>query len=108
MQLSGGDGGDGPKMYSVPALVPQLPAGILVTTAMQEVIDSVLDVASSSTPQIGFCGMGGIGKTVVSTWVVREPKVRKQFGKLVPCSWGFSIILCARTLPIGSHTCFDF
>jgi putative protein kinase ArgK-like GTPase of G3E family len=61
-------------------MVPKLPIGMSVTTAMEAVRDAVLE--ESNPAQIGFCGMGGIGKTTVSSWVVRETTIRSQFKKL--------------------------
>ena len=38
----------------IPALVPPLPAGILVTPAMEELLSKLVD---PSSPRVGFCGM---------------------------------------------------
>ena len=65
-------------MCDLPAMVPALPRGLFVTAEMQRVMDAVL--SDTSTPQIGFCGMGGIGKTTVSCWVTRSDAVRTKFG----------------------------
>jgi hypothetical protein len=32
-----------------------------------------------SKHQVGFVGMGGIGKTLVSTWICRQKEVREAF-----------------------------
>ena len=61
----------------LPAIVPGQPHGLWVTPEMQSVLDAVL--SETSLPQIGFCGMGGVGKTTVSSWVARNEGVRKQF-----------------------------
>ena len=39
---------------SLPALVPGLPAGILVTPEMEDLLSKLL---SSASPRVGFCGM---------------------------------------------------
>ena len=64
----------------LPAIVPTLPRGVLITAEMQNILDAVL--SGESSPQIGFCGMGGIGKTTVSCWVARDEEVRVKFGKV--------------------------
>jgi hypothetical protein len=66
------------ELCPLPAMVPTLARGLFVTTEMQSVLDAVL--LDTSTPQIGFCGMGGIGKTTVSCWVTRDDAVRRKFG----------------------------
>ena len=70
-------GKGGVPLCPLPAMVPTLPQGIFVTEKMQSVLDAVL--SDTSTPQIGFCGMGGIGKTTVSCWVARSDDVRAKF-----------------------------
>ena len=59
----------------LPAIVPLSPRGMFVTSEMEAVLEGVL----SGAVQVGFCGMGGIGKTTVSAWVVRSEDVRKKF-----------------------------
>jgi hypothetical protein len=73
-------------LCSLPAMVPTLPRGLFVTTEMQIVLDAVL--SETSTTQIGFCGMGGIGKTTVSSWVVHNEAVRTRFGMIAWISLG--------------------
>ena len=70
----------------LPAMVQTLPKGLFVTAAMQDVLDTVL--SDTSQQQVGFCGMGGIGKTTVSTWVVRNEAVRTKFGMVAWISLG--------------------
>jgi hypothetical protein len=60
---------------------------------MQSVLDAVL--SETSTPQIGFCGMGGIGKTTVSSWVAHNDDVRTRFGMIAWISLGQTPILDA-------------
>jgi hypothetical protein len=80
--------GDGAEslLCSLPAMVPVLPRGLFVTAEMQRVLDAVL--SDASTPQIGFCGMGGIGKTTVSSWVAHAETVRKRFRMIAWISLG--------------------
>ena len=72
-------------------MVPTLPRGLFVTTEMQSVLDAVL--SDTSTPQIGFCGMGGIGKTTVSCWVTRDDAVRTKFGMVAWITLGQTPVL---------------
>jgi len=64
---------------------------LFVTTEMQSVVDAVL--SDTSTPQIGFCGMGGIGKTTVSCWVTRDDAVRRKFGMVAWITLGQTPVL---------------
>jgi hypothetical protein len=80
-------------LCSLPAMVPVLPRGLFVTAEMQSVLDAVL--SDTSTPQIGFCGMGGIGKTTVSSWVAHDDAVRTRFGVIVWISLGQTPVLDA-------------
>ena len=66
-------------MCVVPAGTPLLPSGLRVTVEMEGLLKALLATHGTDTTQVGFCGMGGIGKTVVSTWLVRHAAVRKQF-----------------------------
>ena len=87
LKSKGSDGAAGGSMCALPAMVPTLPRGLLVTAAMQSVLDAVVSDAvvsdadnTANGAQIGFCGMGGIGKTTVSCWVARNESVRERFG----------------------------
>jgi hypothetical protein len=82
---------DGTVLASLPAMVPQLPHGLLVSSEMQSVLDAVQ--SDTSSPQIGFCGMGGVGKTTVSSWVARNDSVRSRFGTLAWVSLGQTPVL---------------
>ena len=64
----------------VPAAVPRLPGGMLVTQSMTELLKHV---TSSEITRIGFFGMGGIGKTVIASWLVRHESVLKNFDQIV-------------------------
>ena len=48
------------SVAQVPAVVQSLPVGLRVSTEMQQLQKCVL---SSDAIRVGFCGMGGIGKT---------------------------------------------
>lgn len=78
-------------LYSIPALAVQPPTGILITSAMKAIRKAVLSY--SSPMQIGFVGMGGIGKTTVSSWVAREVEVRSKFKMLAWVSLGQTPVL---------------
>ena len=80
----------------LPAIVPVLPRGLYVTREMQSVLDAVLSDTRDHSP-IGFCGMGGIGKTTVSTWVVRNTAVRERFGMVAWVTLGQTPMLDACT-----------
>ena len=75
----------------LPAMVPSVPRGLYVTAEMQSVLDAVL--SGTVAPQVGFCGMGGVGKTTVSTWVVRNNAVRAKFGMVAWISLGQTPVL---------------
>ena len=89
--LGGRSGGADESLCPLPAMVPALPHGLFVTAEMQTVLDAV--VSTSSAPQIGFCGMGGIGKTTVSCWVTRDDAVRTKFGMVAWITLGQSPVL---------------
>ena len=88
---AGRSGGADDSLCPLPAMVPALPHGLFVTAEMQTVLDAV--VSTSSAPQIGFCGMGGIGKTTVSCWVTRDDAVRTKFGMVAWITLGQSPVL---------------
>ena len=71
------DAGVTGSLCTLPAIVVKNPPGITITAEMGNILKSVL--APTSPQQIGFCGMGGIGKTTVSAWVVRNTSVRKKY-----------------------------
>ena len=79
--------GSASEICPLPALVPNLPHGLCITAEMQQLLQTLLAPAPRS-PQVGFCGMGGIGKTVVSTWIVRQNSVRMHFDHIVWVSFG--------------------
>jgi hypothetical protein len=78
-------------LFSLPALVPKLAAGLLVSSTMDAVLSAVL--SDKSPAQIGFCGMGGIGKTTVSSWLVRDAAIRRKFKMLAWVSLGQTPVL---------------
>ena len=76
--LSGASDGGG--LSALPAQVPDLPEGLRITTEMKLLLSALL---TSSNSRIAFCGMGGIGKTTISTWLVRQEGSRRQFEQIV-------------------------
>eukprot|EP01050_Picozoa_sp_SAG11_P013285 SAG11_NODE_1540_length_4722_cov_2.812243_3_plen_1121_part_00 len=64
----------------VPPLVPALPVGVLVTSEMEDLLSRLI---KSDKKRLGFCGMGGIGKTVISSWLVRQHSVRSAFENIL-------------------------
>ena len=83
---------DAPELCSIPVGPPELPSGLEVTFEMKALLAALLGTGSSTDTtgaatagaqmQVGFCGMGGIGKTVVSNWLVRHPTVRQVYSKI--------------------------
>jgi hypothetical protein len=53
---------------------------------MKQLLQALL--SPTSAPQVGFCGMGGIGKTTISTWLVRQPTVRANYNQVVWATFG--------------------
>jgi hypothetical protein len=91
-------------LYVLPALVPKATPGLLVTETMEAVLAAILSATTATAAtltgtvltavetnintQVGFCGMGGVGKTTVSNWVVRQTEVRQRFAILAWISLG--------------------
>jgi hypothetical protein len=76
-----GEGGGGFAQRSggmcvLPAQVPGLPDGLRIIPEMRQLLSSLM---TSDKGRVGFCGMGGIGKTTISAWIVRQESVRRQF-----------------------------
>ena len=59
----------------LPAGVPQLPSGLRVSSEMRSLGEALLHGGC----RVGFNGMGGVGKTTVSSWLVRRDDVRERF-----------------------------
>ena len=84
----------------IPAAVPDSPPWLLVTEPMSKLLSAVLagtrgdenatQMAAYTTQQVGFVGMGGVGKTTISTWIVREAKVRESFDTIAWITLGQS------------------
>ena len=97
---------------AIPAYVPDLPAGVRITAEMKQLLSTLV---TSDKKRVGFCGcararvcvlsacpcdsivispvtvhirMGGIGKTTISTWLVREDSTRKVFNQIVWIPFG--------------------
>jgi hypothetical protein len=70
----------------LPAGVPPLPPGLRITAEMKQLLAALL--SPTSALHIGFCGMGGIGKTTVSIWLVRQPQVRENYNQVVWATFG--------------------
>eukprot|EP01047_Picozoa_sp_COSAG01_P050640 COSAG01_NODE_5138_length_4460_cov_2.442559_3_plen_533_part_00 len=64
----------------ISASIPHLPRGVLVTEAMTESLKILTDTTIS---RIGFYGIGGIGKSVILSWLVRHDIVRQKFNEIV-------------------------
>ena len=64
---------------SLPNSVPAVPDGVRSTDVMRNILQAVLH---GKETQVGFCGMGGIGKTTLSTWVVHQEAVRARFNTI--------------------------
>eukprot|EP01047_Picozoa_sp_COSAG01_P042920 COSAG01_NODE_3777_length_5704_cov_34.622658_2_plen_714_part_00 len=65
---------------TISAAVPQVPMGVLVTGAMTKLLEKLTD---TTITRMGFFGMGGIGKSVVSAWLVRHDSVRGMFEEII-------------------------
>ena len=65
----------------LPGGVPPLPSGLRVSSEMRQLALALL--SPTSRCRVGFCGMGGVGKTTVSSWLVRRDDVRGQFDAIV-------------------------
>ena len=83
----------------LPAGVPQLPPGLWVTVSMKRLLALLQQPTSTSTStstlfqagaprEVGFCGMGGIGKTVVSAWLARNTSIRSAFERILWVTFG--------------------
>ena len=71
----------------LPSQVPLLPAGLRVSTEMKQLRRSLLTRVAKKT-KLSFCGMGGIGKSTISAWLVRDKEVRGLFGQVVWAALG--------------------
>jgi hypothetical protein len=100
---------DGSGQALVPAAVPEIPPGVFVIPSMNDLLSKLLDdqfsrigflVSSIHTTLVvvrgsfRWCkrvysqnvvpqGMGGIGKTVAASWLVRQSSVREHFSKIL-------------------------
>ncbi|CAM9419423.1 unnamed protein product [Scytosiphon promiscuus] len=67
-----------PEMAAVPAAALALPCGYVERTSVGEIVESLIDPENALSP-CTVVGMGGCGKTVLASAVVRESRVRKHF-----------------------------
>eukprot|EP01052_Picozoa_sp_SAG31_P023688 SAG31_NODE_1969_length_6771_cov_17.211331_7_plen_1242_part_01 len=72
---------------SVPPQVAVLPAGLRVSTEMSQLRRSLLTPVTKKT-KLSFCGMGGVGKTTISAWLVRDDGVREVFDQVLWAALG--------------------
>jgi hypothetical protein len=87
---------------ALPAGVPELGGGVRVSSEMRQLALALLPPTSGPTGgagascRVGFCGMGGIGKTTISTWLVRRDDVRQQFDAIawLPLGQTPSVVKC--------------
>jgi hypothetical protein len=79
----------------IPATVPEVPeGGLMVSGAMHALVDMVVSPASKRL--CGFFGMGGVGKTTTSAWLVRQEVVRSRFEVICWVSLGQTPNLAAQ------------
>eukprot|EP01051_Picozoa_sp_SAG22_P015319 SAG22_NODE_1982_length_3207_cov_2.771557_3_plen_430_part_00 len=71
----------------LPPQVSVLPEGLRVSTGMKELRQSLLTPVVKKT-KLSFCGMGGVGKTTISAWLVRDDEVRGLFGQVLWAALG--------------------
>eukprot|EP01051_Picozoa_sp_SAG22_P002544 SAG22_NODE_115_length_19315_cov_10.458368_5_plen_1113_part_00 len=78
----------------LPAGVPDLPPGLQISTEMKELLETLVVEALASGAggdiRVGFWGQGGVGKTTISAWLVRQPPVRGRFSHIGWCPLGQS------------------
>lgn len=73
----------------LPAGVPDPPAGLRISSEMKELLEALV-TKSSGPSKVGFWGQGGVGKTTVSAWLVRQDAVRNLFSQVGWCPLGQS------------------
>jgi hypothetical protein len=83
---------------SLPAAIPEMRDGLVVSNAMHTLVDTVASITSKRF--VGFWGTGGIGKTMTSAWLCRQERVRRHFGMVVWLALGQTpnILACQRQL----------
>lgn len=63
----------------LPALLPPLPEHFVNVQLVNEVILKLLDRTSTEMPGVVLIGMGGSGKSVIASAVVRDKRIRRRF-----------------------------
>jgi hypothetical protein len=100
------------RLAPLPAVVPADPLGFQVTDEMKRVREFML--APDGPRQVGVCGMGGSGKTVVTAWMSRLPEIRGMFKQIcwVRCTFlarnldsRMPLVPCACSLEAILHAC---
>ncbi len=86
------------EQCALPAIVPALPDGLVVSDSMHKLVDTVISV--SSKRRCGFWGSGGIGKTTTSAWLCRQERIRRHFDAIVwvTLSQNPNVLACQRQL----------
>eukprot|EP01051_Picozoa_sp_SAG22_P020250 SAG22_NODE_4022_length_1418_cov_1.245641_1_plen_441_part_10 len=73
---------------TLPAGVPPLPSGLRVSGEMRQLGLALLSPTSQC--RVGFCGTGGVGKTCMSSWLVRREDVRQHYDAIAWVALGQS------------------
>ncbi len=86
------------EQCTLPAIVPEMRDGLVVSDSMHKLVDTVMSVTSKH--RCGFWGSGGIGKTTTSAWLCRQERIRRHFDMIVwvTLSQTPNIVACQRQL----------
>ena len=85
-------------LCQLPAGVGVLLSGLRVSPEMQQLAKAI--VSPRSRARVGFVGMGGVGKTTISAWLVRREDVRQQFDQIawIPLGQQPNVLKCQELL----------